>query len=227
MSATVVLTAREFAELVDPVLPHASKDVTLPTLCAIRVQSHGRHVSAIASDRYRIGWKRVLPAEVPEAGFDAVIPTRVVARLRKDFQERRGVIAPTLRLTVESSTLTVEAADYLLGMSSATLRFDLPDTGMYPPLHKLVFDAAVLAPSVSSRQSINPRLIAAFEVGQMPNVPMTVSIPAGNKPWFVTVGEDFVGAVVPTRLPAEESTYDMSSWRSLVEPEPAAEKAVA
>ena len=106
-AASITLTARELTALVAPVLPHASRDWTLPLLASIRVRSAGPWVTAIATDRYRIGMQRVRPADAPEPGFDVAIPLGVLARIRTIFKATRAH-DPALTLRQEGDVVRVE-----------------------------------------------------------------------------------------------------------------------
>lgn len=123
---SITLTARDLADLTNPVAPHASKDDTMPLLCSVFLRVRGGYVTAIATDRYRMALKRAKPTvntepprnarplatpapgtseDDPEpvplaADFAAVVPVAVLTQVLRMFKPTRYA-DPVLTLTVE------------------------------------------------------------------------------------------------------------------------------
>jgi hypothetical protein len=210
---TITLTSRELTALVAPVLPHASMDVTIPTLMSILIRSTGPWVTAIATDRYRIGMQRLRPDTEPGDGFMAAIPLRALARIRSLFKATR-YNDPVLTFTVDDGTIVVTAVDTLIGLTGASLSFDVVKD--YPKIDRLMVEALNAPPvETASRAVINPALLADFAVGQPSHIPAHIT-PTGpdNKPWMIRIGDDFIGLVVP--IHGGSPLVDATTWLPLL-----------
>lgn len=232
---TITLTATQLRDLVTPVLPHASKDVTLPILTALRIRTTGQYVTAIATDRYRIGFQRIALDPAPEAGFDATVYVGALKQILGIFRPTRAH-NPTLSLTVEGEKLTVAAADTLDsafgargGFVGASLTFQLVN-GDYPKLDRLVRDALEGEPEQAAMAAtFNPEFLADFRIGQPRHQPMRISpTGAATRPWLIRIGDDFLGLLVPVRFADAASTPgDPASWLALLDAPTEAEKPAA
>lgn len=218
---TLTLTATQLRDLVTPVIPHASKDDTLPSLTSVRIRTAGHYVTAIATDRYRIGFQRLLLEEQPPEGFDALVPVRVLKRMLTLFRPTRWH-NPTLSLTVDQLRMTVASADALTddGMLDASLTFGLAEEGVSPRnvLDRLVAEALAGKPDGEAMvPAFNPHFLADFRLGQPQHIPMRISATGKvNKPWLVRIGEDFIGLIVPVRQTDGVEAADVDSWLPLL-----------
>lgn len=218
--STITVTARELTALVASVIPHASKDETLPLLCSVFVRSAGPWITAIATDRYRLGFQRIRPAEAPGEGFAAIIPLRVLARIRSTFKADR-VTDPIIALTVDGEKLTATTTGALDGMVGASFEFRLYDVASkWPNVDRLLADAlGADVPTGSSRLLVNPSILADFRLGQSRYETMRVT-PTGpdNKPWLVRIGDHFIGLVVTVRggTTGEVEPAERSAWLDLL-----------
>lgn len=228
---TITLTATQLRDLLTPVLPHASKDDTLPVLTAVHIRTAGRYVTAIATDRYRIGFQRVALDPEPEAGFDAVVSVVALKRLLAMFRPTRSH-NPAVRLTVDDGRLTATAASTLDdggeqpnmwfpgdSLAGATLTFQLVDA-THPPIDRLVRDALNGKPEDgATAPSFNPEFLADFRIGQPRHLPMRISATgAVSKPWLIRIGDDFIGLIVPLRYADPDSAPgDAATWLPLLD----------
>ena len=236
---TITLTATQLRDLVTPVIPHASKDQTLPSLCAVRIRSAGQYVTAIATDRYRIGFQRVTLSDPPaEAGFDALVSVAVLKRILGIFRPTRWH-NPALRLTVEGLRLTVGVADTLdeprgaldaSGMVGATLTFNVIDAD-YPKIDRLIREALEAKPDEAAMAAVfNPEFLADFRIGQPRHEPMRITATGGPaRPWLIRIGDDFIGLLVPVRFGGDHTTVqqDTTSWLGLLDVPAESEKPAA
>lgn len=224
----ITITARELTALLGPVTPHASKDDTVPLLCAVRIRSNGPWLTAIATDRYRIALKRIRPSAAPEEGFDAIIPLRVLARVRSIFKAGRGH-DPILTFTIDGTRLTVGAADTFAGLVDASLAFELDSLGKWPySLDRIVREGLTAEPVTKPAVgAFTPAFLADFATGQVGASPMRISPTGlGSKPWLVRIGDDFIGLIVPVRVSDTPSASDEDAWLPLLDaPEPEAKVA--
>jgi len=116
------LSAREWHELIKPVLPHAGTDPDNPELGAVRIECADRAVYAVATDRYTIAAER--HALDGSARLGPYVPGPVHVRA----SEAKASLAmfpfsrdsdPPLRLTIEKVPFPVQVA----GRPSAVARF--------------------------------------------------------------------------------------------------------
>lgn len=205
MPPTAGTVGDDFADAIAQVTIAASRDDTLPLLTAVRVEVEGDKITMLATDRYRLGFQRVRPAQAPGEGFAAVIPVAVMARIRSTFKATRNT-DPVINLTIDGTKLTVTTADALDGMVGATFEFALHnDVKTWPNVDRLLTSSlAAEAPASATGMLVNPALLADFRIGQ-PRYEALRATPTGNnsKPWLIRIGEDFIGLLVPMR----SSTY--------------------
>lgn len=224
MTASLTLSARQFRSLIDPILPLAGKDTMLPVLCAVLVQSEGKWLTASATDRFRLGIKRIEkvateddPAkEWPE--FRALIPVRAVKSILAAYKPTRGS-DPTLSLIVEDDSLVVEAAGSFDLFDAARFTHHL-ETGEFPKFRSIVTDGlAVPDEERAPSASFNPAFLADFK-----NCGRTLRVVMGRptKPVILLDDEGFVGALMPRRPDLREE-----SWDDLLAPAAATDEAVA
>lgn len=95
MTAKITITACELRDLVSPVLPLASKDSMLPILNAVLIETDGKWLSASATDRFRLGIKRIEKRPTEDdpttewAPFRAVVPLPALRSLLSVFKPSR------------------------------------------------------------------------------------------------------------------------------------------
>lgn len=237
----LTMTARAFKDLVRPVLPHAATSSDLPVLNAVHMYTHAGHVIAEATDRYTLGISRTETTS-PD-GFDAVLSLAAVRRILAMFKPSRTANA-TLTFTTSTSdadhgceivTVTV-TGDAVPGMAGATLRFDHP--GHHFPTLRAVL-ATVIDGTEPARtrtddqadtndtndtndlgdlavQGYNAEYLARFAVTARKREPL-VCHRTPNGLMTVTVGTDFLGAIMAVRL-AAEAPQATRSWAAVLPP---------
>lgn len=238
----ITLTATQLRDLVTPVIPHASKDQTLPVLTALRIRSAGKYVTAIATDRYRIGFQRIEPTQAPAAGFDAAVPVPVLKRVMAMFRPTRWH-NPVLELAVDAERLRVSLTDTMTdqqqtsgtgdvdGLAGASLTFTLRTDFPYPNIDRLIREALEGVPDEAAMAAVfNPEFLADFRLGQPRHEPMRITATGGPaRPWLIRIGDDFIGLLVPVRFTSDQGAPgDTTSWLPLLEAAPSvAEKPTA
>jgi hypothetical protein len=194
--SSITITARELTSLVGPVLPHASKDGSLPLLASILIRSNGPWLTAIATDRYRMGFKRIKPATAPGEDFAVALPLAILARIRSVFAANR-VTDPEITLTIDGTKLHVTSTGALDGLIGASLDFHLMFPAKdFPKIDRILRGALTAElPTGPSVMPVNPHLLADFRLGHDRNPQMTVTR-GGEKMWLIRIGADFLGVIV-------------------------------
>lgn len=204
----LTLTAREFRTLVEPVLPMAGRDGMLPILTTVLVETDGMWLSAMTTDRFRVGIKRIEkrateddPAtEWPE--FRALIPTRAVRAMLTTFKPKRGTMDPTLTLTVDDNKMTTEAVGLFDLFDSGRFTHYLED-GEYPDLRAVVRKAMDVPDG--ERQStigVNPAFMADFKA--CGSTTMRLVVGGAKSPVVVTDDDGFLGLLMAPKAEKPE-----------------------
>lgn len=226
----IVLGADRLAELVTPIIPLAGRDDYMPVINAVLIESDGKWLSASATDRFRIGIKRIEkyatdddPAtEWPQ--FRALVPLRSIKAILAMHKPRRGALPPDLTLTVADNSLTVEAVGAFDLFDSARFTYTL-QAGDFPAVRSLIRDA--LAKPADERATdfgINPDFMADFKaVGRTLRVVTGPTRANGDKgPLILTDNNGFIGVLTPRRI--VEASED---WTDFLAEKPEPKKAPA
>ncbi|MGH3997641.1 MAG: hypothetical protein ACRDTJ_09290, partial [Pseudonocardiaceae bacterium] len=211
------ISAAEFRALVAPVLPLACKDDMMPTLCAVLIEGDGKWLSATATDRFRMGIKRIAkratdddPAtEWPE--FRALVPLRSIKSLLTTFKTLRGSLPAQITFTIEDGKLTAEAAGAFDLFDSARFVHYLQD-GEYPKVRSLVQQTLDIA--VEDRVSaihLDPFFLADWKAIGTKNLRFLMG--KANGAILVTDDEGFIGLQMPRR---SELRYE--DWSDFLAP---------
>lgn len=221
-TTTLTLTAREFAQLVDPVLPFVTQDETLPILTAVRITTAGGYAIARATDRYRAAFQRV-PIAHPEGeplldGFDALLSARAIKAIRSTFKVgRANSLDSRLSLTVDGEHVDVASVGGLgLGdLAGATLRLHQV-LGKFPPIETLInWDSSEDA---GQDLMVNTRFLADLKATTREDAmtPLVIHPAAQGKSIRVSRGADFVAIIQPVLGSVDLATRD--SWESILAP---------
>lgn len=215
---SLTLTAREFRDLVSTVLAMASNG-DLPVLNSIRVESYDGHVTAMATDRFRLGIQRMKHADAKAGAFAATIRVADVRSILALFKPARNNPG-SITLTVDGLSLSVESAGSLgFDFASACVGYSLVD-GDYPDLRAVLRKALEETPAAGPI-GFNPAFLSSFR-----GAAETVVMRAGASPRSPVVleGDDFIGLLMPRRREygAEVAITD---WGALLhDPVPATPK---
>lgn len=210
---SIEITSRELAELVNPVTPCAGTDDFTPILKAVRIESRGAYLTASATDRFRVGVSRIKPAVTPPAGLAFTLGIAELKRIQAIFKGTRHT-TPSLRLTVTEAGLRVESLGGFEGFSSASMTFSLL-TGDFPRLAPLIANHDNSSTEPVKTVALNAKFLAAFQHAVSDGSPLVVRSANYGKPVIVTVGDYFIGALMPTRRagePANTGDPELTEW---------------
>lgn len=225
-SASITLTARQWRELIAPVLPFAGNDYMLPVLNAVHVRTEGKWLIATASDRFRVGVKRIAKVPTDEdatttwPAFQALIPLPAVKSIGAMLKPTRGLESGAT-FTVDDDNLVVEAAGAFVMFDAARFTHRLA-TGEFPDMRKLIHKALNTPDEErGSRISVNPAFLADFKssAGRV----IRILLPARMQdPLLLTDDEGFLGLLMPRRSETDAESWDdiFGEVPAKVEPEP-------
>lgn len=216
--AALVLKASEFRDLVAAVIPFAANDAGLPVLNTVLIETKGTYVTATATDRLRMGVRRLRYADAPPP-FRALVSLKALRRLLVTFKPTR-YDDPVLSFAMsEKGMVTVTQEGSLDGFVGTQVSVDLVD-GDYPKITKILTEGLALGSS-DAPMTFNASHLADFKhvVQRGDHVTMRSGFSA-VKPTIVTIGDYFIGAVMPRRFSgAEQSHADWAKFLAPVEPE--------
>lgn len=207
----LTLSAQQFRALVQPVIPCASTDYMLPVLNAVHVRTDGKWLVATATDRFRVGVKRVekYPTdddpsrEWPE--FAALIPLKAVRSILATFKPTRG-FDPAMTLTVEDGRLAVEAAGAFDLFDSSRFVHTL-ETGEYPGIESLIRKALDTPDEDRAGVvSFNPAYLADLKASGARGMRLQLGPP--GKPAMFTDDEGFLVLLMPRPLNTPSESWD-------------------
>lgn len=242
MTAALNITARQLKALVAPVLPLAGRDDMLPVLTAIRVEVDGPWLIAMATDRFRLGIKRLRAVEDEPwpAGWSATIPVRTLKGILAAFKPsyREGDAQLVLTVDDDQHSLHVVAGGALLDMLGASITYPL-ETGEYPKLRTLIRTGLAAPVAEDGIAGFNWALLSEFRAAAPTHGgPLVIRVGAGANPTLISDGEDFIGAIMPRRMVGNDSVKgsafpSVEDWndvlgdpkKATVKKKPAAKKA--
>lgn len=216
---TLNLTAREFAAAVNPILPLAGRDDMLPVINAVLIETDGKWLSAMSTDRFRIGIKRIEKRPTDDdpstewPTFRALIPLRSVRSLLSMFKPTR-TMNPELRLTVDGDNLIAEGAGGFDLFDSSRFTYALTP-GEFPDLRALVRKAAEKVDERAHEAGINPFFMADFKA--CGNTTLRVAFGAPGRPIVLTDDDGFIGLLMPRKLVSGEA----EDWTDFLAEKPA------
>lgn len=242
-SQRVVLNNKTLHQLLRPIIPLTAGGYSLPVLEQIILQRHGDHLTASATDRYRIGVQRV-PGETWQGkDFRAAISAADAKKLLPLFKPNRRSIVHQARLAIElvDDTVVVEAlppaeashhsspVHEFEGMRLTLANQMARDTTAYPDIWELTAKRlAKSEPGDQHRIAVNFDLLAGFREARLMNqdhagtMRLTVageSDDDSRTPLLVEIGPDFIGLLMPRRevVGVEEIAETRENWREVVE----------
>lgn len=199
----------------------ASRDETLPMLCAIEITSDGKQLVMVSTDRYRLGMTRV---QLDEGGGawrfllklkDAEVLLKSLKTVRKDAEWRSaGIEFDTVDdVSIEGGrTMTKNVLTVKLN-SGESFTFDSVDCE-FPKWRQLLPDNGT--ESAEAMTGFSAEYLAAFGkiIADTPHIVLRHF--GARRPRVLTIGEDYVGLLMPSVRPDDERAWTRPGW--LAEP---------
>lgn len=206
---TITLQTNELVRILKEAALFAHGNPDIPVINAVHVEARGGDLVAVASDRFVLGASKT---ELDEPGqFLAVLSLRQV----KTITQLAGAGKQCF------STVAIDADDKQVRVAfSSGETLTLPaevDRGAHTAWLKLLESVPDCEPSKA--MVINPQLVAKFarlQGGRSSR--MSMHFFGHAKPIRVTIGDSFVGLVMPVRMP-DEASMDWSAPEWAREPE--------
>lgn len=224
---TIHLTAHELGSLVRAVLPFAGTDDMLPVINSVLIESDGKWLYAMTTDRFRIGVKRIAkrPTDEDEStawpSFRALVPLRSMKALLALFKPSRG-FDPTLSLSVDGDQLTAEATGGFDLFTSSRFSYTLL-AGEFPDM-RLIVRKATASPASErvTTLGLNPKFLADFAHLSRFGSALEFTMPAAEKdPVVIRDNDGFIGLLMPRRLMSSGDDV-RESWADFTDPKEAA-----
>ena len=208
----ITIPTSEFCGLLADVLPFACPDPEVPRINCVRVEWDGHQLHALSTDQFRIGWSRWEPGDLDEGGArqddlftswgSADDPWSCCVQL-DDAKElvsvfklppKEGVgVALTLDFHIDRGRLYVQRSRDT-GYSAITVAVD-PAIVEFPDVRKILAGKDALTPTVEV--AYTAKYLADFAKVR-PRGPLELRF--AERMTLVTIGERFVGAVVPVTV---------------------------
>ena len=209
---TFTITAREFRDLVSPVIPLADKDGALPALNAVRIQSRGSYLVASATDRFRLGFNRINLSE-PVEGIDISVRLAGLRQILSIFKSTRQQ-NPEIKFVVTEAGLRVEQGGGF-GFVDASMTFEVADTSKLPNL--ATFISKWKAGDSVHPISVNAEYLSSFRDVVKRGEPMVI-VPGmtGADAITVRIGADFIGVLMPVVESRKDGLESIEEWQDFL-----------
>lgn len=197
----VLATARIFA----------GKDNTLPMLTCVKLQATGTHLIAVATDRFNLG---AAACKYDGEPFELMLAPEAQAVLLAAVNPGKGSLGRLrtvgLRRTPKGRYLYVAVRN---GEDSVSLALR-PSTAEFPAWRQLIPEKMPMENTVAVI-GLDPVRLAKF--GQVRKLHPDYSSPqffftSPSKPVVCRMGDDFIGLLMPIRLPGEETGELRPKW---------------
>lgn len=185
----------------------ATKTDDLPILNAVRLEATGTHLLAVATDRFMLG---VSSAEYEGAPFVITLPMAEVKLILGACKLKAGRWKPKdvvdLRVTPKGTLLHVTLDETVITVPT----FQSASDFTYPEWRKLLGASTTEVGEVIGTVGINPQYLAKFgKIGRQAKFYLR----APNKPVMVRIGDDFVGLIMPIRIPDDDpKVWTLPEW---------------
>lgn len=221
--------ASELARIIDDAAIFAGRDSTLPMLNAIRFESTAENLLAVSTDRFVMGASIANYHQAGGTEFDITLKlsqAQMVAKIAKST--KAAFTDVTLTVTDENVTF-----DFTSGESLTVP--NLAGSLEFPDWRKFITSRTEDAEGSTKVIGFNPVYLAKFS--RVTNArQLTMKTTGPDKPMLVSIGDSFIGLVMPVRLPGgAEAAWESPEWlkkpaakpKARARKKPAAKKAAA
>lgn len=207
VSQSVTLTDQKLQYLIQPVLPHACQDDSLPFISSVRLVLNGQTLRAIATDRFTVAMHRIRLPEEDAGEASAIIWRGDIERVLKNFKPPKDSFSETLvKVTFGEGSVIFETTEARMTVKA--------QGSEYPNVDQ------ILGKCLSRENKAGPADIALSTVfaerwhtKQLRNEPMRLYFGGGpNELVVITIGEDFIGAWMPVKVNEGDERTPLDLW---------------
>jgi hypothetical protein len=208
VTATWNATPRQVETVIRPVLPHAASDRHLPMICCLNIEVSDGRLLAVATNRYTMGvaWADLADWDdnpEPQPSFSARVYADDLRRLLA-FLKPSGDKAAAWTLT-DTGLSVVTAAGEQLTIRTVDVEF--------PKWRAILGQCAAKEPGPIPALAFNPHMADLFSkshkaIGSAEPIVWLLGAVGSDAP-IVKIGEQFIGLLMPVRLP-EQTALDLS-----------------
>ena len=222
LPVTFQINAREFVDTLTTALTFALRDSTLPMLDGVDLNIFKGQLVTTATDRFRLALIRSeieeLDGQDGRLGFLDYITTRKLIALVKPAGRGRGIMSVPLTVTVADSKLTVDNKSEKVTVAISTVV-------EHPNVIKLITESIVREAKSSRDWAVNPKLLASFAAASRGEM-AAVRVNDPTRPLIVSIGDNFVGLLMPVRMGDPEAGHDkaLAAWSEFFTPPKPARK---
>lgn len=208
---SVTITTADFVGLLSDAIPFAFGDDDLPALNSILLWWDGEKLHTQATDRYRLAWASWHPDDEPEREYQGdifnqpgsgddpwtvLIPLADAQHLVKTYKLPPKEAFVPLTVEADVNRLTVKRSRDT-GYPAIRTDIDCRDLEGFPDLPKLLSGFDVV--SKVDGLALNPKLIADFAKVRSRGCPLSLRFTGEDSAVLVSIGERFVGSIMPVR----------------------------
>jgi DNA polymerase III sliding clamp (beta) subunit (PCNA family) len=185
----------------------AIKSKDIPMLNAVRLEATGTHLIAVATDRFVLG---VSSAKYEGTPFAITLPIPEVKLVVGACKLKAGRYKPDdvvdLRVTPKGTLLHVTMDETVITVPTFKSERDF----QYVDWRKLIGTSTDVG-EVLGTVGINPTYLAKF--GRIGPTKAKFYLRGPTKPVMVCVGADFVGLIMPIRIPDDDpKVWELPEW---------------
>lgn len=210
---TITLQTNEFVRILKEAAIFAGTGPDIPLINAVHLEARGTSLVAIATDRFVLGASKAKLDEQPDESFTVALRLRQVRSIIQIAGAGRQCF----------STVAVDADDKQVRIafsSGETLTMGVEvERGQHRGWLKLLESTPGDDPAKS--MAVNPQYMAKFGRVQGSQAYMQMHFFGHARPIRVTVGDSFVGMIMPVRMPDDVSmNWIVPEWVAPVAEKP-------
>lgn len=209
---TITLQTNEFVRILKEAAIFAASSPDIPLINAVHLEARGTSLVAIATDRFMLGASKT-ELDEPEGSFSVALRLKQVRSIIQ--------IAGAGRQCFSSVAVTADDKQVSIAFSSGeTLTMGVEvDPGQHRGWLKLLESTPGDGPAKA--MAVNPQYMAKFARVQGGRAQMRMHFFGHARPIRVSVGDSFVGLIMPVRMPDDASMdWVVPEWVASVPEKP-------
>lgn len=209
---TITLQTNEFVRILKEAALFAAATPNIPVINAVHLEARGKDLVAVATDRFVLGASKT-ELDEPDETFMASLPLRQVRSIVQIAGAGRQCF----------STVAVDADDKQVRIAFSSGETLTLSTEVERGQHRswLRILEATPGDEPSKAMEVNPQYLAKFaQVLGKRAARMRMHFFGHHRPIRVTVGDCFVGMIMPVRIEDEAMDWAVPEWVAFVAEKP-------